>query len=135
MILHLFFIYNVIASRLAGLLFRVVAFAIAQQHEAAGDVAEGYAPLVHQLVAVVAVEGLFATGYDAAADAEFCGCQHHVLRTAEGIWNAVEEITLGEDDAHRGGIESCLDDTLQVFPGYLPFLVFADGTAVTDEFK
>ena len=191
-----FCFYDVETPLFAGLLCRIVALAIAQQHEAAGHIAKGNAPLAHQLVAVVAVESLLATGDDATADAQLRGCQHHILRATEGIGNAVEEVALGKDNAHRwgsveaaldggvvddagllhgdeiagktravklahvhladglgelrvaqshnhtalaaariGSVKARLDDAFQVFPGYLPLLVFADGAAMTDKFE
>lgn len=187
---------DVVATLTAGFDGGVVAFAVAQQDEATGHIAEGNAPVVHQLAAVVAIEGLLAAGDDAGADAQFGGRQHHILGTAESVGNAVEEIALGEDDtdgggaveaalergvvddagllvgnkaaretravefadvhpAHGfgelgvaqgdnhtalaatgiGGVEARLDDAFQILSGYLPLLVFADGTAMSDKFK
>ena len=48
---------DVVATLTAGFDGGVFAFAVAQQDEATGHITEGNAPVVHQLTAVVAIEG------------------------------------------------------------------------------
>lgn len=98
------------AARFTGFPGRIIAFAVAKKHEAAGHIALRNAPVAHQFAAVVTVEGFLTTGDYARTYPQFRGRQDHVLCATEGIGDAIEEVALGKDDADGGStIEAALD--------------------------
>ena len=78
-----------VAARLPGLFGWIISFAVSQQHEATRFKFFGHAPFFLQLLSLRRGKGRLSAGNDTGSQAKLRCLQHHILRTAESVRNAV----------------------------------------------